>query len=73
MQSIHLRGGRLLDPRHDRDEEIDIVIEAGKIARIDRAIATPTNAIPVDCRGLLLLPGFVDLHAHLREPGDEGK
>ncbi len=71
--AIHLRGARLVDPRHGRDEELDVVVEGGKVARIGKAIATPTNAVPVDGRGQLIVPGFVDLHAHLREPGQEGK
>ncbi len=71
--TIHLRGARLIDPRNGRDEELDVVVESGRVARIGKAIATPTNAVPVDCRGQWVLPGFVDLHAHLREPGEEGK
>ena len=73
MHAIHIRGARLLDPRSGRDEELDVVVERGKITRIDRAIASPTNGIPIDGRGLWLMPGFVDIHAHLREPGEEGK
>ena len=37
-------GARLLDPKEGRDEELDVVIEGGKIARIDKAIASPTKA-----------------------------
>jgi dihydroorotase len=71
--ALLLRGARVVDPRHGIDEELDVVVEGGKIARLGKAIATPTNAIPIDGRGQWILPGFVDLHAHLREPGEEGK
>ena len=72
-RSFHFRGGRLLDPRQGTDDELDVVVIDGRIARIGKALATPTGALPVDCRGRYVVPGFLDLHAHLREPGDEGK
>jgi dihydroorotase len=71
--SLHIRGGRLLDPRQGTFDELDVVVQDGKIARIGKALATPVGAITIDARGKIIAPGFVDLHSHLREPGDEGK
>jgi dihydroorotase len=75
---VVLSGGRVIDPRSGRDEVADVVIEAGKITRI--GVGAGGDAKPgdretrvVDCRGRWVVPGFVDLHTHLREPGQEYK
>ena len=67
-----IQGARVLDPASDFDGIRDVLIENGKIACIEDVIAA--NGIPViDASGLVLTPGFVDLHCHLREPGFEYK
>lgn len=71
-----LRGGRVLDPKSGRDEEADVVIEDGRIARVGRGAAQGVEGERVeviDCAGLWVTPGLVDLHVHLREPGQEYK
>lgn len=73
MRKLHLRGGRLVDPKQGIDAEVDVIVQEGRVARIGPGLATPEHAAVVDCRGLVIAPGFVDLHAHLREPGEEGK
>ena len=60
------------------DALVDVVIEGGRITRLARGAATPdvlaaSGAVVVDGSGLWALPAFVDLHAHLREPGQEYK
>ncbi len=70
---FHIRGGRLIDPRQGVDDELDVIVQDGRVARIGKGLATPTNALVCDARGKIVAPGFVDLHAHLREPGEEGK
>jgi dihydroorotase len=64
--SLHIRGGRIVDPSRGRDEIADLFVRDGVIA--DRPAA---GARIVDARGLVLAPGFIDLHVHLREPGGE--
>jgi dihydroorotase len=68
---------RAVDPGRDMDEVIDVVVEGGMIVRAGRgAGAEPSrseHARVIDGEGRWLLPGFVDLHAHLREPGYEYK
>lgn len=75
---VVLSGGRVIDPRSGRDEIADVVIEAGKITRIGAGAAGDVRADDrdtrvVDCRGRWVVPGFVDMHTHLREPGQEYK
>jgi dihydroorotase len=73
VNQFHIRGGRLIDPRQGVDDELDVIVQEGRIARIGKGLATPTGALVCDARGKIVAPGFVDLHAHLREPGEEGK
>ena len=67
-----LKNGRLVDPLTRRDEEIDIHIVDGKIARIARGVTVP-DAQVVELRGKVVSPGLIDMHVHLREPGFEYK
>jgi dihydroorotase len=67
---IVVRGARVVDPAGGRDEVADLLIEDGRIA----APNGPTSgATVVDADGLVVAPGLVDLHSHLREPGREDK
>ena len=71
-----LHGGRVFDPRTGLDEIADLVIEAGRITRIGRGAGDGLEGEAVerrDASGQWVAPGFVDLHVHLREPGQEYK
>jgi dihydroorotase len=70
---VWLRGGRVLDPASGRDGRADLLFEDGRIVAIDDALTDVADADEVDASGLWVAPGFVDLHAHLREPGQEYK
>ncbi len=71
---ILIKNGRLIDPATDRDEKVDIVIDDGRVAQIDREIPKPgDDAQVIDAAGLVIAPGLIDMHAHLREPGYEYK
>jgi len=74
---IVLRGGRVLDPSQGLDETADIVIEAGRIKELGRDAGASYQAGDavriVNASGHWVCPGFVDLHVHLREPGQEYK
>lgn len=76
-QLIVLRGGRVLDPSQGLDETADVVLEAGRIRSIGAgagASYVPSEQVRiVDLAGHWVCPGFVDLHVHLREPGQEYK
>jgi dihydroorotase len=67
-----LRGGRVVDPRAGRDEVADVRLEDGRVTAIGAGL-DHSDAEILDCDGLLVMPGLVDLHAHLREPGFEHK
>lgn len=72
-----VRDVRVVDPRAGRDEVADVVVEAGRILAVGKGAgeqaARSERARVVDGRGKWILPAFVDLHAHLREPGEEYK
>ena len=72
QQRIWIRGGRILDPAAERDEPGDVLIEGGVIAAVG-AKFDARDAEVIDAKGAWIAPGFVDLHTHLREPGQEYK
>jgi dihydroorotase len=67
---ILIRGARIVDPATGRDEVGDVLVERGRIAAPDGSAA---GATVLDADGLVLAPGLVDLHTHLRQPGREDK
>jgi dihydroorotase len=66
------RGARVVDPRSGHDGITDVLIQDEEISAVGQGLAGGRAGI-VDCDGLVLAPGLVDLHAHLREPGFEHK
>lgn len=70
--NLILKNGRVLDPAADRDFVGDVVVQEGRIRDLGAGIAAAGPGV-LDCTGLVICPGFIDLHAHLREPGFEYK
>jgi len=70
-----LRGGRIIDPGRGVDAEADVILKDGVVARSGKGIAAGLGADVrvIDVRGKWVVPGFIDLHTHLREPGHEYK
>ena len=69
MSATTIRKGRVIDPANRRDEIVDLVIVDGRIAE-KSAIRDPKPAIEeIDASGLIVAPGLIDIHVHLREPG----
>ncbi len=68
-----IRNGRVVDPSQDLDSFVDVLIEDGEVARLEERLAAPEHAEVVDASGLVVAPGFIDIHVHLREPGQEYK
>lgn len=67
-RSLNIRGGRIIDPAAGRDESGDIFIADGIF------VSSPVaGAQEIDARGLVVCPGFIDMHVHLREPGQGAK
>src|SRR5438128_2874361 len=71
MRPLLLKGGRLIDPSRGFDQVADVLIQDGKIAAVGTGLGTPDGAEVRDVRGKVVAPGLVDLHVHLREPGNE--
>ena len=69
---ILVRGGRVIDAAQGLDQVTDLLVEDGTIAAIHTQIARE-DAQVIDAAGLVVCPGFIDLHCHLREPGFEYK
>ncbi len=68
-----LKGGRVVDPSQKLDATRDVLLVDGKVAKIRARIEAPERARVVDCSGLVVTPGLIDVHVHLREPGEEHK
>ena len=68
-----LKGGRVLDPSQVMDGTLDVLLKDGLIVSVGDAISAPEDARTIDCTGLLVTPGLIDVHVHLREPGGEHK
>jgi dihydroorotase len=69
-----LKGGRVVDPANGRDGEFDVLIENGCIARVGKDLPAESGASVVELpHGLIVCPGLIDMHVHLREPGQEHK
>lgn len=69
---ILLKNGRLIDPVSGRDEELDMHIADGTFAGIGKNLSVPAAQV-IELRGKIVVPGFIDMHVHLREPGFEHK
>src|SRR5579871_6145477 len=70
MRKLIIRNGRVVDPATKTDAVRDVLIEDGKIANIGEKLHV-TGAEKFDAAGLIVTPGFIDMHVHLREPGFE--
>jgi dihydroorotase len=67
-----IKNGRVVDPASGTDETLDILIEDGSVKAVDKKVAAK-GAEVFDATGLVVAPGFIDMHTHLREPGFERK
>src|SRR5260221_4510598 len=73
--SMLLTGGRVIDPASKLDKVTDVLVVNGKIATVgaEATAKAPRDAERFDARGLVVCPGLIDLHVHLREPGQSAK
>src|SRR5216110_1642542 len=74
MSKWILRGGRVVDPENGRDGTFDVLIDGGRIACVGRDLPIDGDIKVVDIpKGFVIVPGLIDMHVHLREPGQEHK
>ncbi|HZF10300.1 MAG TPA: amidohydrolase family protein, partial [Thermoanaerobaculia bacterium] len=68
-----IHGGRLIDPAQGIDGALDLLLEDGAVAQVGERLKRPKDAETIDASGLVVCPGLIDIHVHLREPGQEYK
>lgn len=68
-----IKGGRLIDPATQTDKVMDILVKDGVVAERGENLSTQTADEVIDANGYYVMPGLIDLHVHLREPGFEHK
>jgi dihydroorotase len=71
--SLLIRGGRVIDPSQEIDKTADLLIKDGKILWLGEGNPPEDDYAVLDAKGLIVCPGFIDLHCHLRQPGFEQK
>jgi len=71
VNTILIRGGRVIDPSRGSDGPADVLLLDGKVEAVGRNIPVPEQASVIDAAGKVVAPGLIDLHVHLREPGQE--
>jgi dihydroorotase len=68
-----IRGGRVIDPDQGLDTTLDVLLDGGAVAELGESLAAPDGAEVIDAAGMVVCPGLIDVHVHLREPGGEHK
>src|SRR5450432_1819867 len=71
---IVIKNGRVIDPASNTDRVADVLIVDGRVAAVGPNLSSPissTQADIFDATGMIVAPGFIDMHVHLREPGFE--
>jgi dihydroorotase len=68
-----IKGGRILDPSQGLDEKLDVLVADGKIAEIGKKLTAGKGIEVIDAKGMIVVPGLIDMHVHLRDPGLEYK
>ncbi len=72
MSRLLVKGGRVLDPSQGVDAALDVLLADGKVEKLGKRLAA-RGAEVIEADGLVVCPGFIDIHTHLREPGHEDK
>lgn len=71
--NLLIKGGRVIDPSQKLDDTLDVLVENGLIKEIGKGLAAPAGVEIIDAAGKYVVPGLVDMHVHLRDPGLEYK
>lgn len=73
MKPLLITNGRVVDPVNGLDQETDFLLHSGRVEAIGKGLEAPSAAEIIDATGLVVLPGLIDMHVHLRDPGQEYK
>ena len=68
-----IKNGRVIDPSQNLDDTLDILVANGLIKEIGKGVTAPVGAETIDAGGSYVVPGLIDMHVHLRDPGLEGE
>ena len=71
--NLLIKNGHIIDPADNREGIADILIQNGRIMQVDQNISVSPDVELIDAAGQLVVPGLIDMHTHLREPGYEYK
>ncbi|MDR3581477.1 MAG: dihydroorotase [Oryzomonas sp.] len=71
--NLLIKNGRVIDPSQNFDDVADVLVEAGVVKEIGKSLKAPAGVETVDAAGKYVVPGLVDMHVHLRDPGLEYK
>src|ERR1700722_9894470 len=71
MPALLIKNGRVIDPASGHDAQADVLLEDGVVRGIRKDLSAPAGCTVFDATGLIVAPGFIDMHVHLREPGFE--
>jgi len=72
-RDIYITGGRVIDPSRNFDQKADLLLSGGLIAQVEKNLQPPSGALKIEANGLIVTPGLIDMHVHLRDPGQEYK
>ncbi len=73
MKTLFIRDGRVIDPAAKVDGKVNVLVRDGKVAEVGPGGKAPDGARVIDAKGLIVCPGLIDMHVHLRDPGFEYK
>ena len=68
-----IKGGRVIDPSQKIDDTLDVLVENGLIKQVGKGLQAPADTKVIDAAGKYVVPGLIDMHVHLRDPGLEYK
>lgn len=71
--NLLIKGGRVIDPSQGIDDTLDVVVENGLVKELGKGLSAPAGAEVIDACGKYVVPGLIDMHVHLRDPGLEYK
>jgi len=71
--NLLIKGGRVIDPTQELDAMLDVLVENGRVKALGQGLTAPAGTPIVDAAGCYVTPGLIDMHVHLRDPGQEYK